>query len=298
MRRPGRAPPRRSHRRQRQARRARLAGQVGAQVRPRRARRLRSAAAARPRRPVLAHQPDRQRLTIPLSVPIVDRSHHSAAGPGRAPRRHKPRVTRPPRPARARPAPRRSARPAAAPPRPCPCAASPRRPSAVISVTAFSVPPMIPVAGRDVVGDDPVAALARAAWRVALRDHVVGLGGEAHHQPRPPLGHPRDRGQDVGVLGEVPARGGRPPSFLILRAEAVATRQSATAAAKTAASAGSAACTAASISARRLDPHAPSRPAGGGTRAGPGDEGHLARPAPPAPAAIAVPCAPEERLAM
>jgi hypothetical protein len=118
-------------------------------------------------------------------------------------------------------------------------AARPRRRPPVISVTAFSVPPMIPVAGRDVIGHDPVAALAGAlGGRVAL--HVVGLRREAHHQPGALRGLRRHLPRMSGFSVNCSA-GGRPESVLLdLLPEAFSTRQSATAAAKTAMSAGSA----------------------------------------------------------
>ena len=93
------------------------------------------------------------------------------------------------------------------------------------------------------------------------------------------------------------SRGGVPvPSFFILWLLAEATRQSATAAAKTAASAGSAASTAASIS-RAVSTATTRTPAGGGTVAGPVTKVTVA-PCPANARAIAVPCAPDDRLAM
>jgi hypothetical protein len=74
------------------------------------------------------------------------------------------------------------------------------------------------------------------------------------------------------------------------------TRQSATAAAKTAASAGSAASTAASIS-RAVSTATTSTPEGAGTLAGPVTKVTRA-PRSRSAAASAVPCAPEERLAI
>ncbi len=93
------------------------------------------------------------------------------------------------------------------------------------------------------------------------------------------------------ILGRAPL-----PSFLILLPEAEVTRQSATAAANTAASAGSACCTAASIS-RAVSTRTTATPAGGGTSAGPVTKVTFA-PSAASARAIAVPCAPDERLAM
>ena len=91
--------------------------------------------------------------------------------------------------------------------------------------------------------------------------------------------------------------GARPePSFFIFCPAALATRQSATAAAITAASAGRADCTAASIC-RAVSTRITATPSGGGTLAGPVTNVTLA-PRSRSAAAIAVPCAPEERLAI
>ncbi len=86
------------------------------------------------------------------------------------------------------------------------------------------------------------------------------------------------------------------PSFFIFDPLALATRQSATAAAKIAASAGRADFTAPSISSA-VSTAITSTPAGGGTVAGPVTKLTLA-PRSRNAAASAVPCAPEERLAI
>ena len=56
--------------------------------------------------------------------------------------------------------------------------------------------------GAHIVGHDPVTALARALGG-GIGDHVVGLGGKAHHQSRPPVAALRHPGQDVGVFGKL-----------------------------------------------------------------------------------------------
>jgi hypothetical protein len=53
---------------------------------------------------------------------------------------------------------------------------------------------------RDVVGDDPVGALAGPLGGGVL-DNLLGLGGEAHHQLRAVRISGEQR-EDVGVLGE------------------------------------------------------------------------------------------------
>ena len=52
---------------------------------------------------------------------------------------------------------------------------------------------------RHVVGDDPVAALAREL-RPGVVDEMLGLGGETDHQRRPGIGEPGDGGEDVRIL--------------------------------------------------------------------------------------------------
>ncbi len=113
---------------------------------------------------------------------------------------------------------------AAGRPRPCPSAASSSAPAAVIRVTAFSAPPMIPVSGRHVVRHDPVAALAGPLGG-GIGHHVVGLGGEADDKARarPSLpatvarmsGFSRElqhRRRAGAVLLDLPVRGiGHPP---------------------------------------------------------------------------------------
>ena len=86
------------------------------------------------------------------------------------------------------------------------------------------------------------------------------------------------------------------PIFLIFSFDCEATRQSATAAANTAMSAGSAARTALSISSA-VSTRTVSTPAGGGTCVGPVTSVTRA-PSAAASAAMALPCLPEERLAM
>ena len=63
-----------------------------------------------------------------------------------------------------------------------------------------------PALGADVIGQNPVAALALSFGRRVL-DHLLGFGGEADHQARAlrtRLGKP---GQDVGVGGQRKAGG-------------------------------------------------------------------------------------------
>ena len=87
-----------------------------------------------------------------------------------------------------------------------------------------------------------------------------------------------------------------PGDFLIFSSDCVATRQSATAAAKTATSAGSARRTASSIS-RADSMWTTSTPAGSASRVGPVTSVTRA-PSAAASAAMAAPCLPDERLAM
>src|SRR3546814_21152657 len=54
---------------------------------------------------------------------------------------------------------------------------------------------------RDIVGEDPVAALARA-FGLSVGNDVLGLGGEADDQSRPAVPGLRQPGEDVGVLGD------------------------------------------------------------------------------------------------
>ena len=56
-------------------------------------------------------------------------------------------------------------------------------------------------AGRHVVGDDPVAALARELG-LGVLDDVIGLGREADDEPRPAGVCVRDGRQDVGILDQ------------------------------------------------------------------------------------------------
>ena len=145
---------------------------------------------------------------------------------------------------------------------------------------------------RDVVGDDPVAALARALG-LRMLDHIFGLGGKADDELRPASAR-GEAGEDVGILGASASAGG-PSAFLSL-AGGGSTRQSATAATSMAASA-----------AARLRPPPPSR-APSRRRRGRRRPASAARPgrrraSPRAPSsasasAIAKPCLPDERLAM
>ena len=63
-------------------------------------------------------------------------------------------------------------------------------------------------AGRHVVGEDPVAALARALG-ARVGDDVVGLGGKADDQAGRSLARRAIRGEDVGVLDEAQRSAGR-----------------------------------------------------------------------------------------
>ena len=63
-----------------------------------------------------------------------------------------------------------------------------------------------------VIGHDPVAALARQLGAGVGLD-VVGLGGEADHQPRPLRTGARQGGQDIGILHQ--AQGRRPVLALL-----------------------------------------------------------------------------------
>jgi hypothetical protein len=148
--------------------------------------------------------------------------------------------------------------------------------------------------GRNVVRDDQIAAFSGQLC-LGIRNHVVGFGGKAHHEGRPALGPPRDRGQDVWVFDE--PRGGSPlPSFFILAAAAEAVRQSATAAANTPMSAGKRCLDGGEHVPGALDMH---RVHAGRVRQGHGaghesDPGARFRSGP----AMAWPCFPEERFAM
>ena len=146
---------------------------------------------------------------------------------------------------------------------------------------------------RNIVGDDPVAALA-GELRLGVGDDVVGLGRKAYDQPRPAGLAMRDGGEDVGVLHEFDGR--RPAMLLDLAAALICCgRQSATAAAKTATSAGSAFSTAASIS-RAVSTCTTDTPGGSGRLTGPLTS-ITSAPAAAAAAAMAWPCLPDERLA-
>src|SRR3546814_3286424 len=65
---------------------------------------------------------------------------------------------------------------------------------------------------RHVIGDDPVAALARALGR-GMVHNVVSFGGKAHHQPRPLLGRSKTR-QNIGIFHQ-PERRRRAVSALL-----------------------------------------------------------------------------------
>ena len=74
-------------------------------------------------------------------------------------------------------------------------------PDAVTRCTALSSPPIAPPCGRDVVRDDPVAALALELG-LGVLDHLLGLGREADDELRPLRFQLRDRRQDVGILDQ------------------------------------------------------------------------------------------------
>ena len=69
----------------------------------------------------------------------------------------------------------------------------------------FCCPPNVPVRGRYVVGDDPVAALGRALGDGVLHD-TFGLRGEADDEPRPRIAGAGQRRQDVGIGGQLEPR--------------------------------------------------------------------------------------------
>ena len=58
---------------------------------------------------------------------------------------------------------------------------------------------------RDIVGDDPVAALARE-FGLGVVDQMLGLGGKADHQRRPPVPQFRDRRKDIGIFHQLQRR--------------------------------------------------------------------------------------------
>ena len=176
----------------------------------------------------------------------------------------------------------------------CAARSRPRRP--VISVTAFSVPPMMPVPARHVVGHDPVAALARALGG-GVGDHVVGLGGEAHDERAGGPSPAARRWRGCRGSRRTRARAARPsPSFLILPARRALHPPVGHGGGEDGGVGGQRRLTAASISARSR-PARPSTPGGGGTSAGPVTKVTRA-PSAASAAAMAVPCAPDERLAM
>ena len=153
-------------------------------------------------------------------------------------------------------------------------------------------------AGRraDVVGEDPVGALARALGG-GVGDDVVGLGGEADDEARPAArGAVATVRRMSGFSAQLSAGGLPEASFFTFEPLASVTRQSATAAAKIATSAGSAASTAASISAA-VSTSTTAAPGGRGASAGPVTKVTRA-PRRASAAAIAVPWRPDERLAM
>jgi hypothetical protein len=143
-----------------------------------------------------------------------------------------------------------------------------------------------PGLGAHVIGHDPVAALARrlaVAWAITSSVSAAKPTTSAGR-----CGMARHGGQNVGVLGKL-QRGGRPdPSFFIFDPAALATRQSATAAAITRRIGGQAASTAASICAR-FPPAPPPRPAAaapwpGRSRRSPARPDRAAPPPSPCPA--------------
>ena len=72
-------------------------------------------------------------------------------------------------------------------------------PLALIRWMVLRSPPIDAGFGRDVVGHDPVAALAPKLGRGVL-DHLLGLGREADDELRPLRLELADRRQDVGIL--------------------------------------------------------------------------------------------------
>ena len=105
-------------------------------------------------------------------------------------------------------------------------------PAAVNRWTVLSSPPMMPVAGETSLATIQSAFL-RARLAAALVAEVVGFGGEADDQARD--GAVPGRRSWPGCRGWAPGPalgGGAPGAFLILPVAAVATRQSATAAAQ------------------------------------------------------------------
>ena len=176
------------------------------------------------------------------------------------------------------------------------CGGQDSTPRAVTRCTLLRSPPMTPRRGRDVVGHDPVAALA---CKLCLRmfDDVIGLGREADHQPRPRARAVRHGRQDIGVFNEAEARrsaaslldlAARPASPPANRRPPPQTprrRRAAPASPR------------ASISLRGHDLHHPRRRRGSGTLTGP-DTSVTSAPAAAAAAAMAWPCLPDERLAM
>ena len=173
-------------------------------------------------------------------------------------------------------------------------------PSGVIRITAFSVPPMMPVAG-----ETSFATIQSQPLRRRLAEAWATTSSVSAAKPTTRAGRPSVQRATVlrmsGFSANSSAGAGAPACFLILELEAEATRQSATAAAKTAASAaapcgGRAASTAASIS-RALSTSTICTPRGRGASAGPVTK-VTAAPRSRSALASAVPCAPEERLAM
>ena len=96
-------------------------------------------------------------------------------------------------------------------------------PSAVIRCTAFSSPPMMPVAGRHVVGDDPVGVLARALG--AARWPSGRRSRRRSRRPGAAAAGPAARWwRGCPGLGTSSSAGGAAPgSFLILPGRAPAT---------------------------------------------------------------------------
>ena len=161
-------------------------------------------------------------------------------------------------------------------------------------MTAFSVPPMMPVAGETSLATIQSAPLRRRlAVALATRSSVSAA------KPTTRRGRSARAATVRRMSGfSASARAGGCPDgfFLTLEPLAEVTRQSATAAAKTAASAGSAASTAASISAA-VATSTTVAPAGRGASAGPVTKVTRA-PRRASAAAMALPWRPEERLAM
>ena len=154
---------------------------------------------------------------------------------------------------------------------------------------------MMPVAG-----ETSLATIQSQPLRARLARAFASTDSVSAAKPTTSFGRSRASFETVAKISGFSANsstGGRPePSFFSFCAAAPTTRQSATAAAKTAASAGKAAITASRIC-TAVSTFTTVTPCGGGTGAGPVTNVTCA-PKSRSAAAIAVPCAPDERLAM